>query len=62
MDLETYLTPDEVAARLAISKHTLSAWRRIPERRGPPWIEVGGLIRYRESELDAWLASRTRNG
>ena len=41
-----------------ISVLTLASWR--VKSFGPPWVAVGRLIRYRQSDLDAWLKSRNR--
>ena len=56
------LTPQEAADALKLSVHTLSTWRSRHKAEGPPWIEVGGAIRYLQSDLTAWLDSRKRNG
>jgi len=40
-----------------ISGRTLQRWRL--ERTGPDFIHVGRLVRYRRSDLKAWLAKRT---
>jgi len=40
-----------------LSVLTLSDWR--VKNIGPAWIRVGRLCRYRKSDLDEWLASRT---
>jgi len=56
------LTPEETAQLLRLSVHTLSTWRSRGRFGGPPWVEVGGLIRYRRADLDCWLSGRTKNG
>lgn len=48
----------EAARHLRTSSHTLEIWRSTG-RHKIPYIKVGGLVRYRRSDLDAWLASRT---
>ena len=62
VDMAEFLTPQEAADLLKLSVHTLSTWRSRQPTSGPPWVEVGGLIRYRRLDLDAWVSSRTRNG
>jgi len=47
-----------LAARLVISRSTLQSWRYTG--RGPRWIKLGRLIRYRLSDVDAFLAANTR--
>ena len=59
---EPLLTPQEVADLLKISLHTLASWRRQSNTHDLPWIEVGGSIRYRRSEVQAWLDKRTLGG
>lgn len=45
----------EVAAYLKVSESTLSRWRT--DRKGPPYLRLGGIARYRLDSVDAWLAS-----
>ena len=52
------LTPAQVAELLLVHPVTLARWRQ--ERRGPPWIEVESQIRYADSAVRAYLASRTQ--
>jgi excisionase family DNA binding protein len=50
------LTAREVADRLGLSAETILRWTR---RGDLPAIRLpGGAIRYRESDLERWLASR----
>jgi excisionase family DNA binding protein len=51
----TVLTIDEAAAYVAISKATLYTWRTRRAGIGPRAIKVGGCLRYRRADLDAWL-------
>jgi excisionase family DNA binding protein len=50
------LTIDQVAAYLAIPKATLYTWRTRRAGFGPPAVKLGGCLRYRRSDLDAWVA------
>lgn len=51
------LTPDQVAAALAMSQRTLAAWRS--SRRNPlPYVKVGSRVRYRRQDVAAWLQSQ----
>ena len=45
----------EVGQRLDVSLKSLQKWRR--EKRGPAYIKLDGLggIRYRETDIDAWI-------
>jgi excisionase family DNA binding protein len=42
---------------LGISSVTATKWRA--KAKGPPFIKVGRLVRYRRSDVDAWLRSCT---
>jgi excisionase family DNA binding protein len=50
------LTVDELAGRLGLMRDTLYHWRMRGE--GPQAIKVGGRVRYRQSDVEAWLKSR----
>lgn len=50
----------EVADLLRVSRQTLSKWRS--DAKGPPFIQVGGSIRYDRAELQKWLDERTLGG
>jgi excisionase family DNA binding protein len=54
------LTEHEVARRLHVSVASLRKWR--VERRGPQFIKVGSLVRYREEALQDWLATLPTGG
>ena len=49
------LTIDEAAAYLAIPKATLYTWRTRRVGFGPRAVKMGGCLRYRRSDLDAWV-------
>ena len=50
------LTTVEAASYLRLSKPTLERARVSGE--GPLYCKLGGLVRYRRADLDAWLESR----
>jgi predicted DNA-binding transcriptional regulator AlpA len=54
------LTEEEVALHLHVSLAALRRWRL--EGRGPRFIKVSALVRYRPEELEQWLASRPTGG
>lgn len=56
-----YLTPNGFAAEFGIPESTQAVWRSTG-RYGLPYIKLGRLVRYRRSEIEAWLASRTMGG
>lgn len=53
-------TETEVARRIHVSLACLRRWRL--ERRGPQFIKIGPLVRYRPEELEAWLATLPTGG
>lgn len=58
--MDTLLTEGDVAKQLHVSVASLRRWRL--ERRGPQFIKVGALVRYRPEELEAWLAGQPTGG
>ncbi len=66
--VDRLLTQARTADLLAVSHATLSNWRA--RRQGPPYVVLSedgttgfgrhSAIRYRLSDLDAWLAARTQ--
>lgn len=52
------LTTEEAAAQLGVAPKTLENWRSIG--RGPRYVKVGSLVRYPQSEIDAYLKKNTR--
>jgi excisionase family DNA binding protein len=58
--IENDLLNEKSAAQfLEVEPGTFSVWR-CTGRYKIPFIKVGRLVRYRQSDLDAWLESRTR--
>lgn len=53
------LTPDAVAARLGLSKSTLSKLRVYGG--GPPYIKLSAAVRYPEDALAEWISARSRH-
>lgn len=51
--MEVLLGPQDVATQLGVPKATVYAWRTRGE--GPRAIRVGKHLRYRQSDIDAWL-------
>jgi excisionase family DNA binding protein len=45
-----------VAIKLGVSRATLQAWR-CTRRVNLPFIKVGRLVRYRQEDIDAFIAS-----
>ena len=49
---------DATAAYLGVTPRTLEVWR-CTKRHQIPYIKVGRLVKYRQSDLDHWLAAQT---
>src|SRR5260370_2668859 len=54
-DMLNLLTEDEVAKQLNVSVASIRRWRL--RRPGPHFVKVGSLVRDRQEDLEAWLAS-----
>jgi predicted DNA-binding transcriptional regulator AlpA len=50
------LDTEQTADYLRVQQQTLANWR--VEGRGPKFVRVGRLIRYRLSAIDSWLAEQ----
>lgn len=47
-----------LAAQLTVSRATLQSWRYAGK--GPRYIKIGRMIRYRTADVDAYLRAQTR--
>lgn len=54
------LTTSELASRWRMSERTLERWRS--ERYGPAWLILGGQVRYRMTDVEAFEARHRRPG
>ena len=54
------LNETDVAKKLRVSLACLRRWRL--EKRGPTFIKIGPLVRYRQEDLHAWLESLPTGG
>jgi hypothetical protein len=52
---QTLLTETDVSRQLRVSLAALGKWRVM--NRGPQFVKIGPLVRYRQTDLDAWLTS-----
>lgn len=57
---EELLTRKQAANFLGVTEHTLAVWA-CTKRYKLPFIKVGRLVKYRYSDLLAFLDSRTEN-
>jgi excisionase family DNA binding protein len=51
------VTEIEAARILGVQRQTLAIWRL--HRENLPFIKVGRLVRYRLSDIESWVSSRT---
>lgn len=56
----TLLNEIEVAKRLQVSVACVRRWRL--ERRGPRYLKIGSLVRYRPEDVQHWLMSCPSGG
>ncbi|WP_369370129.1 helix-turn-helix transcriptional regulator [Promicromonospora sp. Populi] len=49
------MTPEELADYLSVTLHCVYAWSS--RGGGPRVLRVGGRLRYRETDVEAWLDS-----
>jgi hypothetical protein len=54
------LTETDVAERLKVSLASVRRWRL--ERRGPAFVKVGALVRYRPEDLESWVTALPTSG
>lgn len=54
---ERYITSKTLADLLDVSERTVKDWRA--DRTGPPFVRLGRAVRYRKSDVDAWLRSHS---
>lgn len=59
MLLPKLLTPEETALAIGVSHQTLCVWRSTG-RYCLPFVKSGRLVRYRETDVLAFLESRVR--
>ncbi len=50
----------EVSRRLRVSVACVRRWRL--ERRGPRYVKVGSLVRYRDEDVERWLGALPGGG
>ena len=51
MDL---LSEADIAKQIGVSLATVRRWRR--ERTGPPYVKIAASVRYRQEDVDAYVA------
>ena len=59
MEDRTLLNEKQAAERLGVAVKTMQQWRHFG--RGPKFAKIGRLVKYRGTDLDAYITSRTIN-
>ena len=54
------MTQAEASTYLGTTVGTLNTWRHYG-RHAIPYVKWGSRIRYRQADLDAWIAAHTHN-
>jgi excisionase family DNA binding protein len=54
------LTEKELAACLGVSLAACRKWRT--QDRGPVFVKLGSLVRYKREDVEHWVATRPRGG
>jgi excisionase family DNA binding protein len=58
--MQNFLTEKEVAKQISVSLGSLRRWRLL--QRGPRFLKLGGLVRYRPEDLQQWMDSLPAGG
>ena len=58
--LESFHTPEALAAELRICSKTLDRWRALGQ--APRATKIGRRVYYRKSTVETWLAAREYSG
>ena len=57
---ETLLNEHDVARITGLSGASVRRWRLL--RQGPRYLKIGSAVRYKASDISAWLESRPTGG
>ncbi|MDZ4723378.1 MAG: helix-turn-helix domain-containing protein [candidate division Zixibacteria bacterium] len=57
--MEKLLNPDEMAAMLGVRTSTIYQWTH---RKFIPFVKIGKLIRFRQSDVKDWLDKKSSSG
>jgi excisionase family DNA binding protein len=58
--MESLMRPDQLAEQLGIEVATIYRWRY--RNFGPPAVKIGKYLRFRPSEVEAWLEQQQSQG
>jgi predicted DNA-binding transcriptional regulator AlpA len=60
MQNNTFLSPEQVAARFGVSKTTIWRWRGSKNNFPQPFTLSSGTTRWRLADLEAWEAEQSQ--
>jgi excisionase family DNA binding protein len=55
--LKDYLTLEELAIKLSVSKWTIINWAKT---KGLPKIKIGGSVRYDPADVEKWIKKQNK--
>ena len=58
--MTSLLNENDLARYLGVSLAACRKWRT--QGRGPTFIKLGSLVRYRSEDVEQWLATRPQGG
>ena len=58
--MQSFLNEKEVAEKIKVSLGSLRRWRLL--QRGPRFVKVGALVRYRVEDLEQWMETLPTGG
>jgi predicted DNA-binding transcriptional regulator AlpA len=54
--VDPLIAPPALAAELGVPESTLAQWRYLG--RGPRYLKIGRHVRYRRSDITAWIETK----
>lgn len=57
---DSLLTETDISTHLRVSIACVRRWRL--ERRGPKFLKIGSLVRYRPEDVEEWINARPAGG
>ncbi len=61
MSGQEFIDTKEVAEFLDVPERTVLVWRTKKTGTGPPFAKFGRHVRYRRSDLEAWVNAKLRD-
>lgn len=56
------MTTKQVSIRTNVPEQTLDNWRTTGRVKGLPWVRIGGAVRYRHEDVEAFIDSNVQGG